>query len=177
MTKARAARVLSRSAISVWRDSEPDVTDASSDATLVTRYYRHPGVYVARAVQPELGVDARADIYARERPYLMLGGKTPFTGDLMQLVMQKIMQKRRRFPRFGPIFGRRRASGHAGARDGPGEPPASVAEWISELEESRRRYRCEAGTSRLIVLAPVSAEVYINDESRGSIGSSGAVSC
>ena len=43
-------------------------------------------------MQPELGVDVRADIYALGTiAYLMLGGKTPFSGDLMQLVMQKIM--------------------------------------------------------------------------------------
>ena len=45
-------------------------------------------------MQPELGVDKRADLYALGTiAYLMLGGKTPFTGDLMQLVMQKIMHK------------------------------------------------------------------------------------
>jgi serine/threonine-protein kinase len=43
-------------------------------------------------MQPELGVDVRADVYALGTiAYLMLGGRTPFVGDLMQLVMQKIM--------------------------------------------------------------------------------------
>src|SRR5687767_9858310 len=45
-------------------------------------------------MQPEMGVDSRADIYSLGTiAYLMLGGKTPFVGDMMQLVMQKIMQK------------------------------------------------------------------------------------
>ena len=45
-------------------------------------------------MQTEIGVDARADIYALGTiAYLMLGGRTPFSGDMMQLVMQKIMHK------------------------------------------------------------------------------------
>ncbi len=59
----------------------------------------------------------------------------------------------------------------------PNDRPNSVAEWIAELEaasediEDKKR----AGISRLVVLAPLGAEVYVNDERRGSIGSSGRV--
>ncbi len=45
-------------------------------------------------MQPEIGVDGRADLYALGTiAYLMFGGKTPFYRRLMQLVMQKIMHK------------------------------------------------------------------------------------
>jgi serine/threonine protein kinase len=130
-------------------------------------------------MQPEVGVDKRADLYALGTiAYLMLGGKTPFTGDLMQLVMQKIMNKP------APLSSIRsdipldveRVIMHALEID-PANRPDSVANWIAELEaaaedvEDSRR----AGVSRLVVLAPVSAEVYVNDERKGSVGSSGRV--
>jgi serine/threonine-protein kinase len=154
------------------------ITDASSDATPSSRgIIGTPEFMSPEQMQPELGVDVRADIYALGTiAYLMLGGKTPFTGDLMQLVMQKIMQKppplstlRTDIP--GDV---ERAVMRALETD-PANRPASVAEWISELEEAAEDIDVKPGTSRLIVLAPVSAEVYINDERRGSIGSSGRV--
>jgi hypothetical protein len=59
----------------------------------------------------------------------------------------------------------------------PKERPESVAQWIADLEaasedidESKR-----TGGSRLVVMAPVGAEVYVNDERKGSVGSSGRV--
>jgi serine/threonine-protein kinase len=154
------------------------ITDASSDATPSSRgIIGTPEFMSPEQMQPELGVDVRADIYALGTiAYLMLGGKTPFTGDLMQLVMQKIMQKppplstlRTDIP--GDV---ERAVMRALETD-PANRPASVAEWISDLEEAAEDIDVKPGTSRLIVLAPVSAEVYINDERRGSIGSSGRV--
>ena len=69
------------------------VTDASSNATPSSRgIIGTPEFMSPEQMQPELGVDVRADVYALGTiAYLMLGGRTPFTGDLMQLVMQKIM--------------------------------------------------------------------------------------
>ena len=108
----------------------------------------------------------------------MLGGRTPFSGDMMQLVMQKIMHKA---PPLSSI-----------RTDIPAEVervimqslemaaqnrPASVAEWITELEDAAEGVEegKRSGISRLIVLAPVAAEVYIDDERKGSVGSSGRV--
>jgi serine/threonine-protein kinase len=154
------------------------ITDVSSDATPSSRgIIGTPEFMSPEQMQPELGVDVRADIYALGTiAYLMLGGRTPFTGDLMQLVMQKIMQKppplstlRTDIP--GDV---ERAVMRALETD-PADRPASVAEWISELEAAAEDIDVKPGTSRLIVLAPVSAEVYVNDERRGSIGSSGRV--
>ena len=111
-------------------------------------------------MQPEVGVDARADLYALGTiAYLMLGGKTPFTGDLMQLVMQKIMHK-------PPPLSSLRTDIPADvervmmqrSRSNPNDRPASVVEWI---ERTRRRppkmssEKKAAGTSRLVVMAPV----------------------
>jgi serine/threonine protein kinase len=71
------------------------VTDISSSGAPASRgIVGTPEFMAPEQMQPELGVDVRADVYALGTiAYLMLGGKTPFTGDLMQLVMQKIMHK------------------------------------------------------------------------------------
>lgn len=156
------------------------ITDTSSNATPSSRgIIGTPEFMSPEQMQPEVGVDKRADLYALGTiAYLMLGGKTPFTGDLMQLVMQKIMHKP------APLSSIRsdipsdveRVIMHALEIE-PAQRPSSVAEWIADLEsaaedvdESRR-----AGVSRLVVLAPVNAEVYVNDERKGSVGSSGRV--
>ena len=71
------------------------VTDTASNATPSSRgIIGTPEFMAPEQMQPEIGVDARADLYALGTiAYLMLGGRTPFTGDLMQLVTQKIMQR------------------------------------------------------------------------------------
>ena len=156
------------------------VTDLSSNATPSSRGIIGTPEYMApEQMQPEIGVDTRADIYALGTiAYLMLGGKTPFTGDMMQLVMQKIMH------RPPPLTSLRSDIPPDVERVimrsleiEPQNRHATVGEWISDLEnaaedveESRR-----AGGPRLVVLAPESAEVYIDDERKGSIGRSGRV--
>jgi serine/threonine protein kinase len=156
------------------------VTDANSDATPSSRgIIGTPEFMSPEQMQPELGVDTRADIYALGTiAYLMFAGKTPFTGDLMQLVMQKIMQKP---PLLSTIrtdipTDVERVIMRALETD-PANRPATVAEWIAELERAAEDVdeKMVAGRSRLVILAPVNAEVYINDERRGSIGSSGRV--
>ncbi|MGQ0540813.1 MAG: protein kinase domain-containing protein [Blastocatellia bacterium] len=156
------------------------VTDFSSNATPSSRgIIGTPEFMSPEQMQPEVGVDARADIYALSTiAYLMLGGKTPFTGYMMQLVMQKIMHKppplstiRTDIPSDVERVIMRSLEIEAQNRH------SSVTEWIEDLEEasedvdeSRR-----AGSSRLVVLAPIGAEVYVNDERKGSVGRSGRV--
>lgn len=156
------------------------VTDTSSDNTPSSRgIIGTPEFMSPEQMQPELGVDTRADIYALGTiAYLMFGGKTPFTGDLMQLVMQKIMHTP---PPLSSIrsdipIDVERAIMRALETD-PANRPATVAEWISQLERAAEDVdeKSQPGTSRLVILAPVNAEVYINDERRGSVGSSGRV--
>lgn len=57
----------------------------------------------------------------------------------------------------------------------PKKRPATVNEWITKLEESAEDVedKNNTGISRVIILAPINAEVYVNDERKGSIGSSG----
>ena len=156
------------------------VTDASSNATPSSRgIIGTPEFMSPEQMQPEVGVDKRADLYALGTiAYLMLGGKTPFAGDMMQLIMQKVMQKP------PPLSSIRtdipadvdRVIMRALEID-PANRPNSVGEWMTELEaaaedvEDKKR----SGMSRLVVLAPANSEVYVNDERKGSIGSSGRV--
>ncbi|MGI9036571.1 MAG: protein kinase domain-containing protein [Pyrinomonadaceae bacterium] len=154
------------------------VTDISSNHAPASRgIIGTPEFMSPEQMQPELGIDARADIYALGTiAYLMLGGRTPFVGDMMQLVMQKIMQTP------PPLSSLRsdippeveRAVMRALERD-PANRPATVADWISELEKAAgniSQTESDGGKSRLIIMAPVGAEVYVDDERKGSVGSS-----
>lgn len=154
------------------------VTDASSDATPSSRgIIGTPEFMAPEQMQPELGVDVRADIYALGTiAYLMLGGRTPFTGDIMQLVMQKIMHKapplsslRTDIPPKVEAVIMKSLEIEAAKRS------ASVADWIAELEAAAKDIDEDrkSGKSRLVIMAPVEAEVYIDDERKGSVGSSG----
>lgn len=155
------------------------VTDISSNNAPASRgIIGTPEFMSPEQMQPELGIDVRADVYALGTiAYLMLGGRTPFAGDMMQLVMQKIMQTP------PPLSSLRsdiplqveKVIMHALEREAE-RRPATVVDWIIELEkaaENVSQAEQSQGTSRLVIMAPVGAEVYVNDERKGSVGSSG----
>ena len=154
------------------------VTDISSNAAPSSRgIIGTPEFMAPEQMQAELGVDARADVYALGTiAYLMLGGRTPFTGDLMQLVMQKMMHDppplstlRTDIPKDVEMVIMN------ALHIDPNRRPARVSEWITKLEAATEdiKDKNHPGTSRLVILAPVNAEVYVNDERKGSVGSSG----
>ena len=68
-----------------------DVTSASGPASrgiIGTPEYMAP-----EQMQPDAALDARADIYALGTiAYHMLGGRPPFTGNITQLIAQKLTQ-------------------------------------------------------------------------------------
>ena len=154
------------------------VTDANSNATPSSRgIIGTPEFMAPEQMQPELGVDVRADVYAIGTiAYLMLGGRTPFTGDLMELVMQKVIQD-------PPPLSDLRSDIPSDVEQvvmsalerEPDNRIATVSEWISGLEEAAEDVgdKASPGTAKLTVLAPVGAEVYVDDERKGSIGRSG----
>jgi serine/threonine protein kinase len=140
-----------------------------------------PEYMAPEQMQMESKLDARADVYALGViAYHMLGGRPPFSGDLTQLVMQKIMNQP------PPLSSLRsdiphdveHAVMHALDKE-PANRPASVSEWIEEFERAAGDEDDEEGDhegdSRVIVMAPVGAEVYVDDERHGSIGRSGRV--
>lgn len=139
-----------------------------------------PEFMAPEQMHSENPVDRRADIYALGTiAYLMLGGRVPFTGDLMQIVTQKMTAPPPPLSRFrtdvAPAV--ERAIMHALEKE-PDKRPATAADWIEELSQAveqtieKNDYR---QNGRLIVVAPVGAEVYVDDERRGSVGSSGRI--
>jgi serine/threonine-protein kinase len=156
------------------------VTDISSNATASSRgIIGTPEFMSPEQMQPESGVDARADLYALGTiAYLMLGGKTPFTGDMMQLVMQKIMHSP---PPLSTIRSDIPADVERvimqSLQIDPKDRPGTVGEWIEMLEDASADVSDarRSGLPRLVVLGPPNAEVYVNDERKASIGNSGRV--
>ena len=55
--------------------------------------------------------------------------------------------------------------------------PATVADWITELDDAFQSVSTDEtpGKSRVIIMAPAGSEVYVNDERKGSVGSSGKI--
>jgi serine/threonine protein kinase len=153
------------------------VTDISSNATPSSRGIIGTPEYMApEQMQPEIGVDARADLYALGTiAYLMLGGKTPFSGDLMQLIMQKIMHKATPLSSLrSDIPGDVEQAIMRSLEIRPDDRPATVIDWIEQLEAAAEDVsERKSGVTRLVIMGPANSEVYINDERKASIGSSG----
>lgn len=138
-----------------------------------------PEYMAPEQMQTGVQLDSRADIYALGAiAYHMLGGRAPFIGDITQLIAQKLMQSP------SPLLSLRsdisaevdKAILHALARD-RSERPQSAGEWFDELESAtgKRPESKGPGDSRLVVMAPHGAEVYVDDERHGSVGRSGRV--
>jgi serine/threonine protein kinase len=139
-----------------------------------------PEYMAPEQMQMETKLDARADVYALGViAYHMLGGRPPFLGTPAQLIMQKIMNEP------PPLSGLRsdipedveRAVMHALEKEAE-KRPATVMEWLEELEKAVDEDEEEDETgvdSRVVVMAPVGAEVYVDDERHGSVGRSGRV--
>ena len=130
-------------------------------------------------MQSGVTLDARADIYALgAMAYHMLGGRPPFTGDIMQIFAQKLTQEtpalstlRSDIP--APV---EQSVMHALKKEADGRP-ASVAVWFNEFDQAASGSSAleDEGDSRLVIMAPTGAEVYVDDERHGSIGRSGRV--
>lgn len=140
-----------------------------------------PEFMAPEQMESEKPIDGRADIYALGTiAYMMLGGRVPFTGDLMKIIGAKftadpppLSQLRSDIP---PEV--ERAVMHALQRE-PNKRPAAVSDWLDEfeaaVENTAHKAIAKAETGRLVVMAPVGAEVYLDDERKGSVGSSGRV--
>lgn len=137
-----------------------------------------PEYMAPEQMQPGANLDVRADVYAIGTiAYHMLGGRPPFTGDLPQLIMQKMMNAP------PPLSSLRtditpeveRAVMHGLERDIELRSP-SVPSWLEEFEEAvGESDDDEQGDSRVIILGATGSEVYVDDERQGSIGRSGRV--
>ena len=158
----------------------PDRSEATSASGPESRGIIGTPEYMApEQMQPGAELDPRSDIYALGAiAYHMLGGRPPFIGDLPQLVAQKLMQSpaslktlRTDLPAEVDTVILRSL-----ARE-PSERPNNASEWFDALEAAAgKQFEATARSeSRLVVMAPQGAEVYVDDERQGSIGRSGRV--
>jgi serine/threonine protein kinase len=155
-----------------------EVTSASGPASqgiIGTPEYMAP-----EQMQPGITLDARADVYALGIiAYHMLGGRPPFTGNITQLIAQKLTQNP------PPLSSLRSDVSEelettimkALALEAKDRPP-SATEWfegfaaavVADSGTTDKR-----GDSRLVIMAPSGSEVYVDDERYGSVGRSGRV--
>jgi serine/threonine protein kinase len=154
-----------------------DVTSTSGPASrgiIGTPEYMAP-----EQMQPGEQIDARADIYALGTiAYHMLGGRPPFTGNITQLIAQKLTQAPPALSSLRSDVSTEIETSIMNALNRePIDRPASAGEWfegfataISATSETVKR-----GDSRLVIMAPSGAEVYVDDERYGSVGRSGRV--
>ena len=162
------AKIISQSLAGITSGAGP-----ASRGILGTPEYMAPEQMQAGAT-----LDARADVYALGAiAYHMLGGRPPFTGEIMQIFAQKLTQEtpalstlRSDIP--APVEG---AVMHALQKERDNRP-GSVAAWFSEFDKAVNGASIveeDQGETRLVVMAPSGAEVYVDDERHGSIGRSG----
>jgi serine/threonine protein kinase len=163
------AKIISQSLAGITSGSGP-----ASRGILGTPEYMAPEQMQAGAT-----LDARADVYALGAiAYHMLGGRPPFTGEIMQIFASKLTQDapplstlRSDVP---PVI---EASVMSALTREPGDRPATVGEWFDDFNRAFNGMSVtpEKGESRVVIMAPAGAEVYVNDERQGSIGRSGRV--
>jgi serine/threonine-protein kinase len=164
------AKIISQSQTGLTSGSGP-----ASRGILGTPEYMAPEQMHAGAT-----LDARADIYALGTiAYHMLGGRPPFSGDIMQIFAQKLTQE-------APLLSTLRSDIPQPVEEAvmdalkkePDGRPQTVANWFAEFDKAASGASVveeKEGESRLVVMAPTGAEVYVDDERHGSIGRSGRV--
>ncbi len=138
-----------------------------------------PEYMAPEQMQPGVQLDARADVYALGTiAYHMLGGRPPFTGDITQLIAQKLTQHP---PALSSVRSditaeAERAVMRAIERE-PAARPRTASEWLEEFELAiaQQTEAKRPGDAHLVVMAPAGAEVYIDDERHCSVGRSGRV--
>jgi serine/threonine protein kinase len=163
------AKIINQSLAGVTSGSGP-----ASRGILGTPEYMAP-----EQMQAGVALDARADIYALGAiAYHMLGGKPPFTGDIMQIFASKLTQDAPPLSTLrSDISSRVEASVMRALSRDAAARPATVAEWFSEFDDAfgTSSVKEEKGEARVVIMAPTGAEVYVDDERHGSIGRSGRV--
>lgn len=122
-------------------------------------------------------IDERADIYALGTiAYLMIGGRVPFSGSITEIIAKKIMEEPAPLSSLRSDVPKEVEEVIMWAlRKNPEERPRSVREWITALEEAAKGVEEQAnkGDTKLVVIAPQGAEVYIDDERKGTVGGTG----
>ena len=158
----------------------PDRSELSSGSGPASRGIIGTPEYMApEQMQQDMTLDVRADIYALGTiAYHMLGGRPPFTGNITQLIAQKLMQGPPPLSSLRSDVSKELEESimKALAKDAK-DRPATATEWFDGFQSAVSSETEEAtkGDSRLIIMAPSGAEVYVDDERYGSVGRSGRV--
>ena len=154
-----------------------EVTSASGPASrgiIGTPEYMAP-----EQMQPGVQLDARADIYALGTiAYHMLGGRPPFTGNITQLIAQKLTQAPPALSSLrSDISAELEASIMKALAKEVNDRPSTATEWFESFAAAvaASSDTVKRKDSRLVVMAPSGAEVYVDDERYGSVGRSGRV--
>jgi len=154
-----------------------EVTSASGPASrgiIGTPEYMAP-----EQMQPGDQLDARADIYALGTiAYHMLGGRPPFTGNITQLIAQKLTQAPPALSGLrSDISAELEASIMKALAKDVNDRPSSATEWFESFAAAvaASSDTVKRKDSRLVIMAPSGAEVYVDDERYGSVGRSGRV--
>jgi serine/threonine protein kinase len=158
----------------------PDRADLASDSGPASRGIIGTPEYMApEQMESDGPIDTRADIYALGTiAYHMLGGRPPFTGNITQLIAQKLTQAP---PALSALRSDVNAELEAAIMKAlakePSDRPASASEWFESFAgaASVESGALKRGESRLVIMAPAGAEVYVDDERYGSVGRSGRV--
>jgi len=163
------AKIISQSLAGITSGSGP-----ASRGILGTPEYMAP-----EQMQSGAALDARADVYALgAMAYHMLGGRPPFTGDIMQIFAAKLTQDAPALSTLrSDIPDEVESSVMQALKREPEARPVNVGEWFNDFNDAflSASVTPEKGESRVIIMAPQGAEVYVDDERRGSIGRSGRV--
>lgn len=158
----------------------PDRSDLVSDSGPASRGIIGTPEYMApEQMQPDGQLDVRADIYALGTiAYHMLGGRPPFTGNITQLIAQKLTQAPPSLSSLrSDVNAELEAAIMKALEKEPRDRPATAGEWFESFAAAAvtESGALKRGDSRLVIMAPAGAEVYVDDERYGSVGRSGRV--
>lgn len=159
----------------------PDRSEVSSEAGPASRGIIGTPEYMSpEQMQPGIPLDARADIYALGTiAYHMLGGRPPFTGNITQLITQKLMHGPPALSSLrSDISPEIEATIMQALAKEASDRPESANQWFETFAKAvagSSEEEAKAGDSRLVIMAPSGAEVYVDDERYGSVGRSGRV--
>ena len=158
----------------------PDRTDLASDSGPASRGIIGTPEYMApEQMEPDGQLDVRADIYALGTiAYHMLGGRPPFTGNITQLIAQKLTQAPPSLSSLrSDVNVELEAAIMKALEKEPKDRPASASEWFESFAgaAATESGALKRGDSRLVIMAPAGSEVYVDDERYGSVGRSGRV--
>jgi serine/threonine-protein kinase len=157
-----------------------DRSELTSDSGPASRGIIGTPEYMApEQMQPDGQLDVRADIYALGTiAYHMLGGRPPFTGNITQLIAQKLTQAPPSLSTLrSDVNAELEAAIMKALEKEPKDRPPTASEWFESVAAAvtTESGALKRGDSRLVIMAPSGSEVYVDDERYGSVGRSGRV--